>query len=86
MFYRTRNALWSVAIAEDHFLEPQKLFEAELAGPRVWNHEYAVNGDGTRFLFTREVRDPDDYRRIQVVLNWPGEVARLVSGGSSRTR
>ncbi len=86
VFYRTRNALWSVAIAGDHFLEPQKLFEAELAGPRVWNHEYAVNGDGTRFLFTREVRDPDDYRRIQVVLNWPGEVARLVSGGSSRTR
>ena len=86
VFYRTRNALWSVRVAGDRFLEPQKLFEAELAGPRVWNHEYAVNADGTRFLFAKEVRDPDDYRRIQVVLNWTGEVARLVSGGSSRTR
>jgi serine/threonine-protein kinase len=86
VFYRTRNALWSVRVAGDRFLEPQKLFEAELAGPRVWNHEYAVNADGTRFLFAKEVRDPDDYRRIQVVLNWTGEVARLVSGGSSRTQ
>ena len=83
LFYRTKSALWSVSLDRNRFREPQKLFDGDFTGGKVYMRHYAVNGDGSKFLFAKESRDPDDYRRIQVVLNWRAEVERLLSGGNS---
>ncbi len=84
LFYRTKGALWSVALDGNRFHEPQKLFDAEFTPAKVYMRHYAVSGDGSKFLFAKESHDPDDFRRIQVVLNWRAEVERLLSGGNGR--
>ena len=76
VFYRARGSIWSAKFAAEHFEPAKELFHVDAVGPRVWNREYGVNGDGTQFLFAKEIRDPDDYRRIEVVLNWPVELQR----------
>jgi hypothetical protein len=44
----------------------------------AWNRDMLISHDGFRFLMLKMKDDPPDYRRIQVVLNWFGELLRTV--------
>lgn len=60
---------------------PVKLFGGRYVSAGIWNREYCLSPDGSRFLMLRNVPDPDEYRRIEVVLNWSSELARLIPAG-----
>ena len=79
--YRTANGVWSVKFAGGTASPPARLFDRKFAGWTVWNREYALDADGKRFLVAKAVSEPDDYRRINVVLNWSSELERLLPGG-----
>jgi Tol biopolymer transport system component len=61
-----------VKVGESHFL-----FEGKYVSPDLWLREQLISPDGKRFLLTKEDVDPNEARRIQVVVNWFTELTRL---------
>ena len=76
--YRDGNRILSIAFSGDTnepaFDKPEKLFEEESLWPGHRN--YDVTADGERFLMVR-VNGLPALTHINVVLNWPEELARL---------
>jgi serine/threonine-protein kinase len=81
VFYRIHGEMWSVVIKDGKPGASRKLFAGAYTKSTAWNRRYSVSPDGTRFLLMRDVTDPDDYRRIHVVVNWSSELARMIPGG-----
>jgi len=80
LFYATGGALMAVARGADGtFGTPRQLFDhsIEFRGPYFDLHPYDVSPDGKRFLVIH--RDEGSIpNHLNVILNWPEELARLV--------
>jgi hypothetical protein len=69
--------------AEAKVGESHLLFEGKYVTPDLWLREQLISPDGKRFLLTKEDVDPNEARRIQVVVNWFAELTRLFRPTSS---
>jgi hypothetical protein len=81
IYYLLGQAMWAAAFdpATGRAGTPHKLFAGNYDSGRVfWNRDMLISHDGSRFLMLKMRDDPTDYRRIQVVLNWFGELRRTV--------
>jgi DNA-binding winged helix-turn-helix (wHTH) protein/Tol biopolymer transport system component len=81
IYYGSGDAMWAVDFdpASGRSGHPHKLFSGHYdAGSNLWNRDMLLSADGQRFLMLKVKDDPADYRRIQVVLNWFGELQRTV--------
>ena len=84
LFYRSGGALMAVSVATSpgvSFGTPRKLFEAPYADVGG-TADYDVGPDG-RFLFMKDVGNTANLS-LQLVLNWPTELARLAPPGKTK--
>ena len=83
LFYRSGDRMMAVAVAHGPTLEfgtPELLFTGSYTyGFSDWSFNYDVSLDADRFVMVQE--PPASQRRLQVFLNWSGELERLASNG-----
>lgn len=80
LYYRNNSEVRAVAFdpVTGRAGKTRTLFSGKYdSGGTMWNRDFAVSPDGSRFLMLKLEDDPPDYRRIQVVLNWFDELRRL---------
>ncbi len=77
LFYRNGNTLMAVGVSTSPDLtlsQPRQLFEQRYAFLTITIPNYDVSPDGQRFVM---VKDESGSGRLNVVLNWADELARL---------
>lgn len=83
LFYRSGDRMMVVEVspgAEPGLSRPRILFEQAFAyGTTITTPNYDVRPDGQSFLM---VREPAQTARLNVVVNWFSELARLAPGGT----
>jgi serine/threonine-protein kinase len=82
LFYlRNDRTFFVVPVRPDPTFSPDKpreLFTTAVAPSRQYTSNYDVSADGKRFLIVQPTRPDTLFQRVNIILDWPAELKRLV--------
>lgn len=81
ILYRVGSKVFAVPVTEGNpprLGEARLLFEGDYQLDDKWTRQYVITPDGKHLLFSKRDRVSEETRELNVILNWYGELEKLI--------